>query len=101
MPDAGEVVWLQFPGVIATKRRPAVVLSSAEYHRVRPDVIVGLITSQISKSNATTDHVLADWASSGLRVPSAFRAFITTLPRSGVALHGPQRRWSVMGKTNS
>ena len=44
MPDPGDVVWLEFPGALITKRRPAVVLSSNEYHAVRPDVIVGLVT---------------------------------------------------------
>ncbi len=32
MPDAGDVVWPVFPGAVATKRRPAIVLSSDEYH---------------------------------------------------------------------
>ena len=73
--NPGEVVWIDFPGVVQTKRRPAVILSSASYHSTRPDVIVGLITSQIVKASAPTDHVLQDWQATGLRVPSAFRAF--------------------------
>lgn len=43
----GDVVWIVFPGVVQTKSRPAVILSSATYHTTRPDVIVGLVTSQI------------------------------------------------------
>lgn len=82
--NAGQVVWVEFPGVVQTKRRPAVVLSSAAYHNSRPDVIVGLITSQTSKSSAPTDYLIADWRSAGLRLPSAFRAFVVTLPRSAV-----------------
>ena len=77
-------MWIEFPGVVQTKRRPAVILSSAAYHTVRPDIIVGLITSQTSKANASTDHMLTDWRSAGLRVPSAFRSFLVTLPRSSV-----------------
>ena len=84
MPDAGDVVWLEFPGAVVTKRRPAVVLSSKVYHSSRPDVIVGLVTSQLSGVGAPSDHVLADWAAAGLRVPSAFRTFIATVPRSAV-----------------
>jgi len=84
MPDTGDVVWLEFPGAIATKRRPAVVLSSTEYHAARPDVIVGLVTSQVLKAVASTDCILSDWRSAGLRLPSAFRAFLATLPRSAV-----------------
>ena len=74
--SGGEVIWI--------KRRPAVVLSSASYHSARPDVIVGLVTSQIAKSTAPTDYILQGWQAAGLRVPSAFRAFIITLPRSAV-----------------
>src|SRR5437588_374872 len=58
MMHPGEVVWIDFPGIVQTKRRPAVILSSALYHSTRPDVIVGLITSQIAKATAPTDHLL-------------------------------------------
>jgi mRNA interferase MazF len=33
MPDAGDVVTVDFPGVTGVKRRPAVVLSSSDYHQ--------------------------------------------------------------------
>jgi mRNA interferase MazF len=84
MADAGDVVLLEFPGAVMTKRRPAVVVSSAEYHAARPDVVVGLVTSQIAKAGGPTDHVLADWSSAGLHVPSAFRAFFATIPKSAL-----------------
>jgi mRNA interferase MazF len=82
--NSGDVVWVEFPGVVQTKRRPAVVLSSTTYHSTRPDIIVGLVTSQTTKSNAPTDFLIRDWRSAGLRVPSSFRAFIVTLPQSAV-----------------
>jgi mRNA interferase MazF len=82
--NPGEVIWIDFPGVVQTKRRPAVILSSASYHSTRPDVIVGLVTSQTAKATAPTDHLLQDWQSAGLRVPSAFRAFIVTLPQASI-----------------
>lgn len=77
----GDVITVEFPGVTGVKRRPAVVLSSAIYHANRPDVIVGLITSQ-AKSLGATDYVLQDWQSAGLRMESVFRSFIVTLPAS-------------------
>jgi hypothetical protein len=40
IPNQGDVVLLEFPGARLTKRGPAVVLSSAEYHAERPDVVV-------------------------------------------------------------
>lgn len=79
--NPGDVVTVDFPGVTGVKRRPAVVLSSAAYHTNRPDVIVGLITSQ-TKGLSVTDYVLQDWQAAGLRVASVFRSFIVTLPPS-------------------
>lgn len=84
MLKGGDIVWMDFPGAVVTKRRPAVVLSSAQYHTARPDVIVGLLTSQVAKATAVTDHVLRDWSGAGLRVPSAFRAFLVTVPQSAI-----------------
>ena len=82
--NRGDVVWIEFPGVVQTKRRPAVILSSSTYHTTRPDVIVGLVTSQTSKATSPTDHVIQDWQAAGLRVESAFRTFIVTLPRTAI-----------------
>ncbi len=70
--------------MVQTKRRPAVVLSSPAYHATWPDIIVGLVTSQTPKATAPSDFLIQDWQAAGLRVPSAFRAFIITLPRSAV-----------------
>ena len=80
--QAGDIVTIDFPGVRGTKRRPAVVVSSAVYHQHRPDVIVGVVTSQIQQATAPTDHVLLDWLDAGLHRPSAFRTFLATLPAS-------------------
>jgi mRNA interferase MazF len=73
--NAGDLVSVDFPGVTGVKRRPAVILSSATYHAIRPDIIVGLITSQ-TKGLGATDYILQDWATAGLRVESIFRSFI-------------------------
>jgi mRNA interferase MazF len=80
--NPGDIVAVNFPGVTGIKRRPAVVLSSPVYHAVRPDVIVGLITSQTAAAVGPTDYLLQDWAQAGLRMPSAFRSFLATLPPS-------------------
>ena len=77
--NPGDVVVLDFPGVTDTKRRPSVVVSSPVYHVSRPDVIVGLITSQTA-APGPTDYVLQDWSQAGLRIPSIFRSFFVTLP---------------------
>jgi len=93
--NPGDIVTVDFPGVTGIKRRPAVVLSSNEYHAIRPDIIIGLITSQ-TKRLGTTDYILQDWESAGLRVSSVFRSFIVTLPRSDnlvVVGHVSEQDW--------
>ena len=79
--DPGDVVVLDFPGVMEVKRRPTVVISSSVYHASRPDVVVGLITGQ-TVAPGPTDYVLQDWSQAGLRIPSVFRSFFATLPSS-------------------
>lgn len=78
--QAGDIVTIDFPGVQGIKRRPAIIVSSAIYHQHRPDIIVGIVTSQIQKATTPTDHLLQDWSSAGLRRPSTFRTFLATLP---------------------
>ena len=74
-----------FPGAQVTKTRPAVVLSTEEYHRHRLDVVVGLITTQTPTPLAPTDCALRDWKQAGLRAASYFRLFRLLYPnaRSG------------------
>ena len=85
MPAPGDIVVVDFPGAQGTKRRPAIVVSSDDYHRTRPDVIIGLITSQLPGKPGPTDHILGDWQRANLNKPSAFRAYLVTLPRKAVS----------------
>jgi mRNA interferase MazF len=94
--NPGDVVTVDFPGVTGVKRRPAVVLSSTTYHATRPDVIVGLITTQ-KTDLGSTDYALQDWAAAGLRVASIFRSFLVTLPPSANLVrigHLSERDWN-------
>lgn len=84
MIEPGDIVTVDFPGATGIKRRPAVVVSTTIYHHYRPDVILGVITSQIQKANAPSDYLLLDWQTGGLNRPSAFRAFLMTMPVSAV-----------------
>jgi mRNA interferase MazF len=83
--SSGDIVVADFPGVQGLKRRPAIVVSSDDYHQSRPDVILGLITSQVPSSPGQTDHLLGDWRAAGLRKPSLFRAYFVTLPRTAIS----------------
>jgi len=84
----GDIVVGAFPGAQVTKTRPAVVLSTETYHRHRPDVVVGLVTTQAPKTLAPTDCVLRDWKQAGLHGASYFRLFPVTLPQREVRLIG-------------
>ncbi len=66
---------------MGVKRRPAVVLSTLDYHAFHRDVILGAITTNLGVATTLTDHLIADWATAGLRKPSAFRTFLVTLPQ--------------------
>jgi mRNA interferase MazF len=93
---SGDVVTANFAGVIETKRRPVVVLSSDTYHTSRPDVIAGLVTTQ-TKNLGKTDYILQDWKEIGLRTASIFRSFIITLPPEAKLIyvgHLSERDWS-------
>ena len=57
MADPGDVVTVDFLGATGPKRRPAVVVSSALYHQHRPDLVLGVLTSQVAR--ATTPLVIS------------------------------------------
>ena len=80
----GDVVVGAFAGAQVTKARPGVVLSTDGYHRHRPDVIVGILTSQDPSPATPTDCTLVDWKGAGLHSPSYFRLFLVTLPQTNV-----------------
>jgi mRNA interferase MazF len=76
----GDIVLIDFPGVQGIESRPTVVGSTTAYQFVRPDLIVALFTSKVSKSNTPTDYALQDWSAAGLHVRTAYRSFFATLP---------------------
>jgi mRNA interferase MazF len=94
----GDVVVAYFPGEHQSKNRPAVVISTALYHSVRPDVVLSLLTRQIAKANAPTDYLVQDWQMAGLRFPSVFRVYTTTVLASRPVLlgHVSDRDWTAI-----
>lgn len=81
---SGDVVIADFPGVTGIKRRPAVVISTTEYHTALEDVILGAVTTNLTIATTPTDYLITDWTAAGLRKPSAFRTFLVTLPQRQV-----------------
>ena len=70
----GIVVTVDFVGATGVKRRPAVIVSTQKYNNERPDVILAIVTSQITRATATTDFILKDWSAAGLTKPPAATA---------------------------
>ncbi len=80
----GDVVLVPFPFSYqsSTKKRPAVVVSSAAYHQSRPDLILMAITSQASLSNRMGDISIRDWQAAGLLKASIVKPVMMTIERS-------------------
>lgn len=80
----GDIVLVPFPFTdqSTAKRRPAVVVSSAAYHRERPDLIIMAVTSQPRPAGGVGEFQVADWKESGLIKPSVVKPVITTIEAS-------------------
>ena len=79
--EFGDVVLIPFPFTdqSTTKKRPAVVVSTAAYHRDRPDLIVLAVTSQIRQPLRTGEALLVRWQSAGLPKPSMLKPVVATV----------------------
>jgi mRNA interferase MazF len=85
--NPGDVVTLNFMGAVNAKRRPGIIVSSSLYHQNRPDVIVAILTTNIAASITPLDYILQDWATAGLRQPSAYRSYFNMeLPAGLIAI---------------
>ena len=82
----GDVVLVAFPftNLQATKKRPAVIISSHTYQQTRPDVILMAITSQIKTELAIGEAMLQDWQTAGLAKPSMLKPLIATLEQTWI-----------------
>ena len=91
----GDVLTVDFPGATGIKRRPVVAISTDTYHANRPDVIVAVLTSRVAAANTPTDCVLQDWETAHLHRPTAFRAYLATVPAASVRIigHLSDRDW--------
>lgn len=78
----GDIVLVPFPFTdqTATKRRPAVVVSSEAYHQVRPDLILMAVTSQV-RTATVGEVIIHSWQQAGLAKPSVIKPIFTTVER--------------------
>ena len=81
--EFGDLVLVPFPFTdqTATKRRPAVVVSSHAYHRERPDLIILAVTSQARPQAALGEAVVTKWKEAGLLRPSVLKPVVATIER--------------------
>jgi mRNA interferase MazF len=80
--EFGDVLLVLFPFTdqSTTKRRPAVVVSSAAYHRERPDLVILAITSQ-ARPGGFGEAAIAQWKEAGLLRPSVLKPVLATIER--------------------
>ena len=79
----GDVVLVAFPFTdqTSTKKRPAVVISSAAYHNAYIDLLLMAITSQ-ARAALVGEVTISHWQAAGLLKPSVIKPVITTLEHS-------------------
>lgn len=79
--ERGDVVLVPFPfsNQTATKKRPAVVISSSLYNEKTNDVVIIAVTSKVEKSSDVGECFIAEWESAGLLKPSAVKPAISTI----------------------
>jgi mRNA interferase MazF len=84
----GMVVNVDLPRLDAPgewKERPALIVSTEDFHRTRPDdLLVALITHRTWKYRGSTDYLIQDWQAAGLSQPSVVRSSLYLLLRSDV-----------------
>ena len=81
--EQGDVVLVRFvfSDESGAKRRPAVIVSTSEYHRSRQEVIMAAITSNVDRL-LVGDHLIAGWQEAGLLFPSVATGIIRTIKQS-------------------
>lgn len=79
----GDIVLVAFPFTdqSASKRRPAVVVSSQAYNQARRDLIIMAVTSQLQPTQMIGEVIINDWIPAGLIKPSVIKPVITTIER--------------------
>ncbi len=82
----GDVVLVNFvfSDETGVRRRPAVVVSSNEYHQRRQEAIIAAITSRTDRV-LIGDHPISEWQGAGLLFPSVATGIIRTVKQGMIA----------------
>ena len=80
----GEIVLVPFPctNQTASKKRPAVVVSSQQYNSSRPDVVIAAVTSQLRPVPNLGEVPVKAWRTCGLLKPSVIKPVSATVEQS-------------------
>ena len=73
--NSGDIILVPFPFTdqSTSKKRPAVIISSAAYNATRPDLIIMAVTSQIKPTSVIGEVIIQEWEDAGLLKPSAIK----------------------------
>jgi mRNA interferase MazF len=79
--EFGAVVLVPFPFTdqTASKKRPAVVISSQAYNDAKPDLVIMAITSQFRPVATLGEVWLSQWQQAGLLKPSVIKPVFATV----------------------
>lgn len=77
----GDVVLVPFPFTdqSGSKKRPAVVVSSARYNASRRDIVIMAVTSQVRQPLGFGEAMVPDWQTAGLVKPFVLKPVFTTI----------------------
>jgi mRNA interferase MazF len=77
----GDVILLPFPftNQTTTKKRPAIIVSSAAYHATKADIILIAVTSQLATPSNFGESEILEWQTAGLLKPSIVKPILATL----------------------
>ena len=79
----GDIVLVPFPFTdqTGTKKRPAIVVSSAGYQARRRDLVIMAVTSRKPATLALGEFEVAEWKKAGLILPSVAKPVLTTIEK--------------------
>lgn len=85
----GDIVLIPFPytDLSATKTRPAIIVSSDLYHRIRSEFLLAYVSSQVTQADPDLDYVLLDWAKAGLLKQSFVRPKLAAIAPALIVHH--------------
>lgn len=84
--EFGDIVYVAFPFTdqSSEKKRPAVVVSSESYNRVKSDLIIMALTSRIHVAPGLGEALVDDWREAGLPKPSMLKPVLATIEKDMV-----------------